>query len=395
MDMAVAPVELPRVAVFIPCYMPNEALIIIETLEHMTASEYEGELDFYVVYNTPHDMEIEKELAKLKRMNGRKVHCQRVPGSKSKADNLEYGLLNYTEKGGICVLFDADHHPRPNTIRGLVSILLQSPDVVCVQGAVLIERNGPWVMRRLLDGMEWSSWSFYAPGFAEIVGSFYFGGGNAAWRVETLHTLGFDSTMLTEDIDISVRALASGYKMVAAPFLQVGDMCPVDLRALYRQRLRWAMGWEQVTGRRVYSLFSSPHISEPRKWRTLLLIISRYITLVSSAMGVFNVLKNIFFKFYLPQPAQWAVYGSVVVTVLMISMITIALGRQKEPWQRWVSVLVFCAVSLFYFFIQLTMILISIIRLTCCAGRAIVWVPTSRGKGSDSKPPPALADKKA
>ena len=112
-------------------------------------------------------------------------------------------------------------------------------------------------------------------------------------------------------------------------------------------------------------------------------------------MGVFNVLKNLFFNFYLPQPAQWAGYGSVVVTVLMISMITIALARQKEPWQRWVSVLVFCAVSLFYFFIQLTMILISIIRLTCCSGRAMVWVPTSRGKGSDSAPPPALVDKKA
>ena len=120
-------------------------------------------------------------------------------------DNLEYGLLNYTEKGSICVLFDADHHPRPNTIRGLVSILLQSPDLVAVQGAVLIERNGPWIMRRLLDGMEWSSWSFYAPGFAEIVGSGYFGGGNAAWRVETLHSLGFDGTMLTEDIDIVDR----------------------------------------------------------------------------------------------------------------------------------------------------------------------------------------------
>jgi len=378
------------VAVFIPCYMPNEAPIIMETLQHMTASEYEGELEFYVVYNTPIDMEIEKELAKLKKMNGRKVHCQRVPGSKSKADNLEYGLLNYTEKGSICVLFDADHHPRPHTIRGLVSILLQSPEVVAVQGAVLIERSGPWVMRRLLDGMEWASWSFYAPGFAEIVGSAYFGGGNAAWRVETLHSLGFDGTMLTEDIDISVRALASGYKMEMAPFLQVGEMCPVNARALYKQRLRWAMGWEQVTMQRLGMLFGSPHISEPRKWRTVLLLVSRYITLVSSAMGVFNLLKTAFFNFYVPVPCQVANAGSVVVTTMMISMITLALARQKEPWQRWASVYTFSAISLFYFVLQLMLIIWSIIKLTCCASKAIVWVPTSRGKGSSDAPPPTI-----
>lgn len=293
MALATAKVKLPRVTVFVPCFLPNEAPIIMESIERMTACDFDGTVDFYFVYNTPVDMPIEKELAALKQVNGRKVVCKRVPGSRSKADNLEYALLHYAEKGGICVLFDADHHPRPDTIRGLVAILLQTPEVAAVQGAVLIERSGPWLMRRLLDGMEFSSWSLYSPGFSEIIGSAYFGGGNAAWRVDTLHSLGFDSTMLTEDIDISIRTLAAGHKMVMAPFLQVGEMCPVDLPALYKQRLRWAMGWEQVTMIRVSMLFSSPYITEPRKWRVLLLLISRYITLLSSALGVFNVLRQV------------------------------------------------------------------------------------------------------
>jgi len=392
MDKAVADIKMPRVAVFIPCYMPNEAPIILETLEVMTSAEYDGQLDFYVVYNTPHDMEIEKELAKLKSLNGRKVHCQRVPGSTSKADNLEYGLLHYTEKGSICVLFDADHHPRKNTIRGLVAVLLQTPDVVAVQGAVLIERGGPWVMRRLLDGMEFTSWSMYAPGFSELVGSAYFGGGNAAWRVEPLHALGFDHDMLTEDIDVSIRTLAAGHKMVNAPFLQVGEMCPGSLGSLYKQRLRWAMGWEQVTMRRIAALFSSPHISEPRKWRVFLILTSRYITLLSSALGVFNLAKQAFFNFYLPLPCTWAGYGSIGTIIFLLTLLGIILVRQKEPWQRWVSCYVFAAVSLFYFYIQLTMIVISIFKLTCCKSRTLEWVPTSRGKGSEA-PPSADAEK--
>ena len=33
-----------------------------------------------------------------------------------------------------------------------------------------------------------------------------------------------------------------------SPFpVQVGEMCPATFTALYKQRLRWAMGWEQVS----------------------------------------------------------------------------------------------------------------------------------------------------
>ena len=56
---------------------------------------------------------------------------------------------------------------------------------------------------------------------------------------------------------------------------QVGELCPPTLSALYKQRLRWAMGWEQVTVRRLEALFSSRAISEPRKWRAFLLLIMR------------------------------------------------------------------------------------------------------------------------
>ena len=257
----------PSVSVFIPCYMPNEQVIIMETLEAMTKSEYDGELSFYVVYNTPVDLLIEAELAKLTSMNGRKVKCARVPNSKSKAANLEFGLSRFTKGVEFCVLFDADHHPRPHTIRGLVTLLAQREDIVSVQGAVLIERGGYWPVRRILDGMEWASWSMYSPGFGELVGSAYFGGGNAAWRVKTIKSLGFDHNLLTEDIDISIRAMASGYKLQFAPWLQVGEMCPSTFKALYKQRLRWAMGWEQVTMERMYMLFASSNISEPKKWR--------------------------------------------------------------------------------------------------------------------------------
>uniref|UniRef100_A0A6T7Y586 Glycosyltransferase 2-like domain-containing protein n=1 Tax=Prymnesium polylepis TaxID=72548 RepID=A0A6T7Y586_9EUKA len=382
--------------------MPNEAGIIMETLRIMTEAEYDGELDFFVVYNTrceadanastPVELEIERELAKLERMNGRRIVCTRVATSMSKADNLEYAVSNYAKEGEICVLFDADHHPRSNTIRGLVSVLMQMPDAVAVQGSVLIERGGPWWMRRFLDGMEWASWCFYAPGFAELVGSSYFGGGNAAWRVETLREMGFDRSMLTEDIDISVRTLAAGYTMVLAPFLQVGEMCPTGLGALYRQRLRWAMGWEQVTLNRTSTLFSSQRISEPRKFRTMMLLLFRYVTFTMSGIAIFNVLKQLFFDFYVPPPVDYASWICTLATALIILTLNGILARQKEPWQRWVSVNVFAACSIVYIAFQATLVCIAIFRLLCCAGGKLEWVPTARAPAKASATASAAMD---
>ena len=69
----------------------------------------------------------------------------------------------------------------------------------------------------------------------------------------------------------------------------------------------------------------------------------------------------------------------------------------REPWDRILAVLIFAAVSVVYFFIQMNFIVVSMIRLTCCSG-AIVWHPTARttGKDANSEPPPTtLTDAKA
>ena len=85
------------------------------------------------------------------------------------------------------------------------------------------------------------------PGRARLHGFGIFGGANGYWRTDVLRQVRMHSTMLTEDIDSSMRALAAGYCIASDPLLISRELVPVTLRALWNQRLRWAQGWFQVS----------------------------------------------------------------------------------------------------------------------------------------------------
>ena len=305
----------------------------------------------------------------------------------SKSQNLEYALEHLVGDAEMVVIFDADHHPRPETIEHLIRTLVHNPQFAMAQGSVLVERGGYRILRCLADGMEWASWSFWGPGLSLLVGSAYFGGGNAAWRTDTLKHLGFDKTMLTEDIDVSIRALSLGYRMQFVPWAQVGELCPATLAAFYKQRLRWAMGWEQVTGRRFQMLFNSTRIPESRKWRTMILLVSRYFVLLTVILAVFNSLRPICHhwatgtRLSIPAPIQAAIESTWILTVLGMMSLVCALLVNSEPWWRWCHVVAFVPLSSLYLLWTLLLICISWVKLACCE---LTWVPTARSASAES-----------
>ena len=75
-----------------------------------------------------------------------------------------------------------------------------------------------------------------------------FGGSNALWKTDDLKAYQFRSDVQTEDIELSTRAMLGGkVKISFCPECRSGELPPATLLALYRQRLRWALGWDQVT----------------------------------------------------------------------------------------------------------------------------------------------------
>ena len=57
--------------------------------------------------------------------------------------------------------------------------------------------------------------------------------------------------MQTEDIELSTRAMLGGrVKISFCPECRSDELPPATLLALYRQRLRWALGWDQFVLRK-------------------------------------------------------------------------------------------------------------------------------------------------
>lgn len=257
--------EKPAITAIIPCYMPNEQGIIEETvMKVITRVKSPGPLTVMVAYNTPTDLpEIEQKLKMMEaqQFQGpdgdlRRFRSIRVMESKSKAANLNYSLRCTTDP--YCIIYDADHWPDPNSLLLLWEKMYRL-DMDCVQGSYYmrnLEAN-QWgccppctfpFLSRIIDAEFFLDW-FFMKGLTRtfFMGRGYFCGSNALWRKASLEKLVFDTEAQTEDVDMAIRQLLKGAKIDFCAESRSGELAPQGCCACYKQRLRWNMGWDQVS----------------------------------------------------------------------------------------------------------------------------------------------------
>ena len=63
-------------------------------------------------------------------------------------------------------------------------------------------------LARAIDAEFFVTHFVYFPAMEMLASSGYFGGSNALWRTSTLASYAFDTSMLTEDVDVSARRAA-------------------------------------------------------------------------------------------------------------------------------------------------------------------------------------------
>jgi len=143
-------------------------------------------------------------------------------------------------EGEIVITVDADSVMDPEAIANLVKPF-SDPRVGGVAGNVVVgNRKKP---------IEWMQQMEYLYGFFfkradSLFNSVYIiGGAAAAYRREVLNEAGgFDPRIITEDIEMSTRILAHGYKTRYASDAVVYTEGPSDFKSLSNQRLRWKYG---------------------------------------------------------------------------------------------------------------------------------------------------------
>lgn len=252
------------VAVVVPCYLPNEQGIIRSTIDHiLTQLVHDGPLTLYVVYNTPPGFWwLEEELLKLAEQRdagGRQLRVVKAVGSHSKAENLNLVLGRIADP--FVALYDADHHADPGSLQMLLHQLLTEDDCQAVQGSTYIRNTegcspAAW-LARYLDAEFFVTHFVYFPAMQVLSRVGYFGGSNALWRTAVLQQYPFDATMHCEDVDLSARVILDGHRIVFCPYARSGELSPAGIPSLLKQRLRWFIGWEQVTHKYYWRVFFS------------------------------------------------------------------------------------------------------------------------------------------
>ncbi|MET1255104.1 glycosyltransferase [Aliikangiella maris] len=232
------PIE-PLVTVLIPAW--NEQVGIIKTLNSVLDAYYNN-LEVIVINDgstdKTHDL-VTQFLSDYQHIQfcKPKIKYLRLPNG-GKARALNQGLK--FASGEIIITVDADSVMDKDTVTNLVK-RFNDPKVGAVAGNVVIgNKKKPLAIIQQLEYL----YGFFFKRADSVFNSVYIiGGAAAAYRKSVLKAVGgFDHQIITEDIEMSTRILAKGYKTRYAADAVVYTEGPADWTGLCNQRLRWKYG---------------------------------------------------------------------------------------------------------------------------------------------------------
>ncbi|HVO69978.1 MAG TPA: glycosyltransferase [Aggregatilineaceae bacterium] len=186
-----------------------------------------------------------------------------------KAGALAYGLeQTHTD---CIVVFDADFLPPPDFLRRTMPYFNGDPQVGLVQtrwGHLNTEYN--WLTRAQalsLDG------HFAIEQVARSRGCLpmSMNGTGGIWRTAALRSAGgWSSATITEDLDLSYRALLDGWRFVYLVDVVVEGELPPQVQAYKVQQAHWATGFTECLIRHGRALIRSRRLSPAKRWMGLM-----------------------------------------------------------------------------------------------------------------------------
>jgi cellulose synthase/poly-beta-1,6-N-acetylglucosamine synthase-like glycosyltransferase len=238
------PGYLPKVAIQVPAY--NEPVeVVTETLNALAKLDYPDLIVQVVDNNTP-DEATWRALESLCHQLGPRfqfMHLENWPGYKAGALNeANRRLPADVELVGVV---DSDYVVNPDWLRAVVDHF-SDPRVAFVQTP---QNYRDWADDQYLRGLYYSYQYFF-----EITmpcrqhrNAIIFAGTMGLIRLSVLREIGgWNSDVVTEDAEASLRMLALGYSGVYEPRAFGAGLMPLTFDGLKKQRFRWALGGMQI-----------------------------------------------------------------------------------------------------------------------------------------------------
>lgn len=249
--------ELPFVTIQLPIY--NEADVLEQLVQHIGALDYpKDRLQIQFLDDSTDDTTtLGQRLAHELRSSGFEVEYRHRSNRQGfKAGAMEEGMA--TAKGEFIAIFDADFTPAPDFLLKTIHHFTD-PSVGIVQ-ARWVHRNRDFSLLTrlqaiLLDGhlmLEQTSRSRW--------GEFCnFNGTAGLWRRAAIEDAGgWKADTLTEDLDLTYRAMFKGWRFVYLNDVLVPAELPPDIDSYKSQQHRWVKGSIQVCKKMLLEVWLSP-----------------------------------------------------------------------------------------------------------------------------------------
>lgn len=286
----------PKVTVLLPCY--NEEANVGETINHLFKQNYPF-MDVIAINDGSKDDTASRLAALALIYPGLTVLNQTNQG---KASALNHGLSEAT--GDIIVGIDGDAILDYDAIGYMVSHFLGSPKVSGVTGNPRV-RTRSTAIGKIQTG-EFSAIIGLIKRAQRIYGMvFTISGVICAFQRKALEEIGgWNTDMITEDIDVSWRLQLAGGHVRYEPRAMCWVLMPETLRGLFKQRLRWAQGGGEVFLR---------YFSQTIRWknRRFWLLMLEYIVSVLWCYSVITLLLVWLVSQFL-MPMEWPITGRLL-----------------------------------------------------------------------------------
>jgi cellulose synthase/poly-beta-1,6-N-acetylglucosamine synthase-like glycosyltransferase len=224
------PSRYPKVTIIVPAH--NEEKVIARTVESLLEADYP-----YKEIIIVDDGSTDRTYEEASKFNGRVTILRKENGGKHSA--LNHGVKFAT--GEILMVVDAD------TIIGRASLQemakkFSDENVVAVAGNIKVVNRNSWLTRcqalEYIISIQTFRRALDAFGTVTVVP-----GALGAFRKRVLEETGFyDKDTLTEDFDVTVKALKTGFVVQGSSTALAYTQSPQTFRDLYRQRMRWYRG---------------------------------------------------------------------------------------------------------------------------------------------------------
>jgi cellulose synthase/poly-beta-1,6-N-acetylglucosamine synthase-like glycosyltransferase len=231
----------------------NEAAVLRYSIDAMMALDYPPDrLRVVVVDDASTDETPALMAAKEAEYPGRVVHLRREHGGQGKAHTLNHGLRELLADDWFeaVLITDADVVFLPSSIRQMARHLAD-PEVGAVTGYIR-EASRPATGLNRYIGYEYATAQASARRANNVLGAqACLAGGAQLHSRANIEAIGgqIDSTTLAEDTVTTFLTQLAGKRVVFDGNAQCLAEEPAQVTALWKQRLRWARGNIQVTGR--------------------------------------------------------------------------------------------------------------------------------------------------